>query len=208
VFPIEGSANCDALAVLETLSLALSLGTREKDQPASKVGSQQTLEEHQRSFAAYVLEYHELRRNAPEASGTDDDSYRPARSLYDSLSVEAQAELRRRAEGTTGAKFIECMTWPSMCRVVYRTKLGLVGMGSRITRPGDLVCRVRGSPVLMTLRRIKDSGAGQGTMTEMVTDTVLITCAHIGPTVVPARMKKDVIDGGEFDEEAADFRIV
>lgn len=126
VFPAADSTHRDALAVLETLSLALVLGTREKDQPMSSAGPSQTLEEHQRSFAAYVLEYHELRHGAPES----------ARSLYDSLPVDTQAELRRRAEGTTGGRFVECMTWPSMWRVVYRTRSGLVGMGSRVTRPG------------------------------------------------------------------------
>lgn len=209
VFPAEGSMDRDALAVLESLSLALSLGTREKDQSVSKVGLRQSLEEHHRSFAAYVLDYHELRLGASEAGGSDDDnSYLPARSLFDSLPVEAQAELRRRAEGTTSEVFIECMTWPSMCRVVYRTASGLVGMGSRVTRPGDLVSRVRGSPVLMTLRRIKDSGAGQGTGTGTGTGVASIICAHIGPTVVPARMKRDIIDGGAFGEKAAHFRIV
>ncbi|KAI1758444.1 hypothetical protein F4782DRAFT_26842 [Xylaria castorea] len=207
-FPAEGSTDRDALTVLETLSLALPLGTRGEDEPVSTAGAHQTLEEHRRSFAAYVLEYHELWRSASEASGIDDDSYLPACSIYDSLPAEVQAELRRRAEGVTGEGFIECMTWSSMCRVVYRTTSGLVGMGSRVTRPGDLVCRVRGSPVLMTLRRIKDSSAGHGTETETGTDATLISCAYIGPTVVPARVKKDVLDGGEFDEKAAHFRIV
>jgi hypothetical protein len=206
VFPAEGSADRDALAVLETLSQTLPLGTREKDQPVSRVGPQQRLEEHQRSFAAYVLEYHELRRGASESSAVDDDSNLPARSLYDSLPVEAQAELRRRAEGATGGRFVDCMTWPSMCRVVYRTTSGLVGMGSRVTRPGDLVCRVRGSPVLMTLRRIKDSSVGQGAKTG--TGSTRISCAHIGPTVVLARMKSGMVDGGGSDEMAANFRVV
>ncbi|KAH8783455.1 heterokaryon incompatibility protein-domain-containing protein [Diaporthe sp. PMI_573] len=208
VFPAEGSTDRDALAVLESLSLALPFGTRGKDHPASLIGPQQTLEEHHQSFAAYVLDYHELRRGASEAGGVDDDGYLPARSLYDSLPAEAQAELRRRAEGTTSGGFLECMTWPSMCRVVYRTVSGLVGMGSRVTRPGDLVCRVRGSSVLMTLRRIKESGAGQVAGTETETDAAPISCAHIGPTVMPARMEKDVIDGGEYGEKAAHFRIV
>jgi hypothetical protein len=208
VFPAEGSTDRDALAVLETLSLALPRGTREEDQPISREGPQQTLEEHQRSFAAYVMEYHELQRGASEASGIDDSSYLPARSLYDSLPVEAQAKLRRRAEGTTSERFIEGMTWPSMCRVVYRTSSGLVGMGSRVTRPGDLVCRVQGSPVLMTLRRIEDSDTSQGTKTGAGTHARSIPCAYIGPTIVPVRMKKDVIDGKEFNEKAANFRIL
>ncbi|KAK3364348.1 heterokaryon incompatibility protein-domain-containing protein [Lasiosphaeria hispida] len=214
VFPAAGNDGSledrDALAVLEALSLALPFGTREKDQPVSPIGPQQTLAEHRRSFAAYVLRYHELRYGvSSEASGTGDDEdtcgcYLPACSLYGSLPAEVQAELRRRAEGATGGSFLESMTWPSMCRVVYRTASGLVGMGSRVTRPGDLVCRVRGSPVLMTLRRIEDVGTGQGGGT----DAAPISCAFIGPTIVPARIKKDAIDGQEFGEKAAHFRIV
>ncbi|KAF0634915.1 hypothetical protein FPSE5266_20406 [Fusarium pseudograminearum] len=213
VFPADGPADRDALAVLETLSLALPLGTREKDQPVSKAGSNQTLEGHRRSFAAYVLEYHELWLGASEASGIDDNDdnnrYVPTRSLFDSLPAEAQAELRRRAEGATSEGFIECMTWPCMCRVVYRTMSGLVGIGSRVTRPGDLVCRMRGLSVLMALRRIKDSSAVQGTTTVMGTDAALsISCVHIGPTVMPARMRSGVVDGREFGEKAVHFRIV
>ncbi|KAH6847218.1 heterokaryon incompatibility protein-domain-containing protein [Chaetomium sp. MPI-CAGE-AT-0009] len=139
------------------LSLALPLGTREKGEPVSRTGSQQTRAEHMRSFAAYVLDYHELRQTVPDG----DDSgggYVPARSLYDSLPAEARAELRRRAAGASSGGFLECMIWPSMCRVVYRTASGHVGMGSRVTRPGDLVCRVPGSKVLMTLRRIEPEG--------------------------------------------------
>jgi len=84
------------------------------------------------------------------------------------------------------------MTWPSMCRVVYRTKLGLVGMGSRITRVGDLVCRVRRSNVLMTFRRIGQTDAEAST----------IPCVFVAPTIVPARMKRS-----EPEEVAVLFRI-
>jgi hypothetical protein len=201
-----------ALAVLESLSLALPLGTREPEQPIRRaIGEQQMLEEHRRSFAAYVLEYHELWRRAAGASGAakgsdGDDSYLPARSLYETLPAEAQAQLRLRAQGATSGGFLECMTWTSMCRVVYRTRSGLVGMGSRVTRPGDLVCRVRGSSVLMTLRRIKHSSGGAITGLEI--DDAPIACLHIGPTVVPARIKRDAVDGGEYGEKAARFRIV
>lgn len=223
VFPTNGPQDGDALAVLETLSLALPLGTREENQAVAKAGSNQTLKEHRRSFAAYVLEYHELWcLGASEASSIDDnhdensndDTYLPAHSLLNTLPAEAQAELRRRAEGATSREFIECMTWPSMCRVVYRTMSGLVGMGSRITRAGDLVCRVRGSPVLMTVRRIgySDSDANQ----EITTGTragidaaALISCVHVGPTIVPACMSRDgVLNGGDFGEKVAHFRIV
>ncbi|KAI1187226.1 heterokaryon incompatibility protein-domain-containing protein [Nemania serpens] len=210
VFPAEDSMDRDALATLETLSLALSLGTKAEEKSASQVGPKQALEEHDNSFAAYVLEYHELWRDASEASrvddGTDDKFSLPAHSLYDSLPVAVQAELCRRATGATSGAWIEVMTWPSMCRAVYRTASGLVGMGSRVTRPGDLVCRVRGSTVLMTLRRIHDPGSKIDPGTE--TDGVPISCAHIGPTVVPARMKKGIVDGEEYGEKAAHFRII
>ena len=93
-----------------------------------------------------------------------------------------------------------------MCRVVYRTASGLVGIGSRVTRPGDLVCRVRGSPVLMTLRRTETSGPGRSTKTGI--NATRITCAYIAPTVVPARMTEGIINGGEFGEKAALFRII
>jgi hypothetical protein len=211
IYPVEQQG--DALAVLESLSLALPLGTREKDTHASKAGLSQTLEEHHQSFAAYVLEYHELLRSASSevssVSEDNDNSYLPVRSIFDSLPAEAQAELRRRAEGTTAGGFLECMTWPSMCRIVYRTASGLVGIGSRVTQPGDLVCRVRGSAVLMTLRRIVNSGSSE--VTRMTTETeaaLSIRCAHVGPTVVPVRMRQGVIDGAEFGEKAANFRIV
>ncbi|KAI1193334.1 heterokaryon incompatibility protein-domain-containing protein [Nemania serpens] len=210
VFPAEDSTDRDALATLETLSMALSLGTKVEEQSENKVGPKQAVEEHGSSFAAYVLEYYELWRRASEASGIDDDNDDdeypvPVRSLLDSLPAEAQAELRRRAAGTTGGRWIDCMTWPSMCRVAYRTTSGLVGMGSRVTRPGDLVCRVRGSAVLMMLRRIQESGGETGAETNAVPS---ISCAHIGPTVVPARMKEGVVDGGEYGEKAAYFRII
>jgi len=185
----EDASQGDALRLLESLSLALPLGTRERDQRASTVGPQQTRSEHHRSFAAYVLQYHELRKSVSDAYT---GGYLPTRSLFDSLPAEGQAELRRRAEGATSGGFLECMTWPSMCRVVYRTRLGMVGMGSRITRAGDLVCRVRGSKLLMTLRRIGQSNA----------EPAPIPCIFVAPTVVPARMKRR-----ESDEVAARFRI-
>lgn len=213
VFLADGSTDRNALEVLESLSLALPLGTREKDEPMTTAGSQQPLAEHQRSFAAYVVEYHKLLHSVPECHGGGENiSYLPERSLLDTLPPDAQAEIRRRAKGATGERFVECMTWPSMCRVAYRTASGLVGMGSRVTRPGDLVCRVRGSPALMTLRRIRGGAGCNHTMgAEMDTgaDDTATTCyAHVAPTVVPARMVRGITDGGGFGETPAEFRII
>jgi hypothetical protein len=192
----------NALELLEALSLALPLGTHEKDDIKSKAGSNQPLKEHHSSFAAYVLEYHELLRGALDDG---DNSSLPARSVLDSLPVEVQDELRRRAQGATPAGFLECMVWPSMCRIIYRTATGLVGMGSRVTKPGDLVCRVRGSAVLMTLRRVGEESARE---VGCMGDTDTIRCAHIGPTVVPVRMQQDSVVGTKSFETAAIFYII
>ncbi|KAL1840183.1 hypothetical protein VTJ49DRAFT_713 [Mycothermus thermophilus] len=213
VFPADQSSEGPgALEVLDTLSLALSHGTREPDEPPCKLsGSHQTLVEHRRSFAAYVLEYHELwLRGAEAAAGaaadTDDKhsgirQVLPTRSLFDSLPAKVQTVIRWRAQGATSQGFLESMTWSSMCRVIYRTASGLVGMGSRITRPGDLVCRVRGAALLMTLRRVDALQAGEG---EGEVEDGELPCVYIGPTVMPARLKKGAIDGLEFDADRVD----
>jgi hypothetical protein len=207
------SSGDDALALLESLSLAISLGTKGEDGWVCKAGSSQTLEEHRRSFAAYVLEYHELLQVALAESCPvklkDNKAFFPARSIYDSLPVEAQAELRRRAEGAKSGDFLECMVWPSMCRVVYRTETGLVGMGSRITQPGDLICRVRGSNDMMTLREVDTTSPRFATGSCVGTEgPPTIRCAYIAPTVLPARVKRGVIDGAEFGESSARFQII
>ncbi|KAK3984983.1 heterokaryon incompatibility protein-domain-containing protein [Cladorrhinum sp. PSN332] len=205
-FPADGPPGRDALAVLESLSLALSFGIREADQPVSKAGLNQTLEEHHRSFAAYVLEYHKLWCDANEAG--DRGGYLPVCSLFDSLPAEVQRVLRLRAGGASSAGFLECMTWPSMCRVVYRTASGLVGMGSRVTRPGDIVCRLKGSDELMTLRRLKDWRLIRRARKAIGGSVPPIPCVFIGPAVAPARVKRGVLDGGAFGDEPATFRVI
>ncbi|KAK4139497.1 heterokaryon incompatibility protein-domain-containing protein [Dichotomopilus funicola] len=232
-----------ALELLESLSLALPLGTMEPDEPRSKVGPRHTREENDRSFAAYVLAYHELWVKAKAAgeqlesnAGDNNDkdngieeqddkpdtpatggrsassSYIPTSSLLTTLPQIAQSELRRRAENSSPQDFIESMTWPSMCRVIYRTTSGLVGMGSRVTRPGDLVCRVRGSGVLMTVRpgdgNGQSGGLGEG-LDEAggggLEGKREVRGAFIGPTVVPARMERGK---WEDQEQAVRFRLV
>ncbi|KAK4168327.1 heterokaryon incompatibility protein-domain-containing protein [Cladorrhinum sp. PSN259] len=206
VFPADGPPGRDALALLESLSLALSFGIKEADQPVIKDGLNQRLEEHRRSFAAYVLEYHKLWCDANEAG--DKGGYLPPCSLFDSLPAQAQRTLRLRAEGALSVGFLERMTWPSMCRIVYRTASGLVGMGSRVTRPGDIVCRLKASAELLTLRRLKNLSPLQRTKKPIGASVSPILCVFIGPTVVPARVKRGVLDGGVFGEEPATFRVI
>ncbi|KAK3904893.1 heterokaryon incompatibility protein-domain-containing protein [Staphylotrichum tortipilum] len=207
--PPASTPATETLAVLDSLSLALALGVREKGQPASTVGPGQPLAEHRASFAAYVMEYHALVTTATPDVASDGVQL-PERSVFERLPEEARGEMRRRARGASGGVFLECMTWPSMCRVVYKTRGGLVGMGARVTRVGDLVCRVRGSGVLMVLRRVEGGDGGRGGELEGRGDgdDGVISCAFVGPTVVPARMKEGVVDGAVFGEAAGRFRVV
>lgn len=205
-FSVGEAPGHNALVTLETLSLALSFGIKEIDERVSKAGLNQTLEEHHRSFAAYVMDYHKLWKDSVEAD--EGGECLPNRSLFASLPVQVQRTLRWRAEGASSEGFLECMTWPAMCRVVYRTASGFVGVGSRVTRPRDIVCRLRGSSALMTLRRIKSPDTGMSVRVETKTKESLVLCAFVGPTVVPARVKKGAFGGKDFDEEAVIFRIV
>ncbi|KAM7215129.1 hypothetical protein V8F06_009447 [Rhypophila decipiens] len=94
--PTDSHDGCDPSSLLEELSLALPFGTREKDEPVILVGPQQTLTNHRRSFAAYVLDYHSLWLQTLPNTGVDEgraDGSAPDRSLYASLPEEAQAEL-------------------------------------------------------------------------------------------------------------------
>lgn len=210
----EKGSDLDALSLLESLSLALPLGTREKGEPVGKAGLNQPSREHQKSFAAYVLEYHELLHGAlaplDEATQINSRIDLPARSVLDNLPPEARLEISRRAEEATSGGFVECMTWPSMCRVIYCTTTGLVGIGSRITRAGDLVCRVQGSAVLMTLRRIDqlDPVGDHQSLNKEHEANPVTRCVHIAPTVVPVRMQRGVTNGAKHGETAARFCIL
>jgi hypothetical protein len=183
---------------------------------------------HRQTFAAYLLEYHRLHETAmatatattatlspsetgselitaaPVSDDNDDndvDNYLPQRSIYASLPESAQAEIQRRAAGASSLTFLQDITWISMCRVIFRTATGLIGMGPRVMRPGDVVCRVRGCPVLMVLREAPAHEAAE-------TDGPrVMRCRHVGPSIVPERMVRGVLDGGEFGEVEREFVI-
>lgn len=128
---------------------------------------------YRQSFAAYLLEYYRLHETARAITATlslsepgselitaaasvsnDNNNNLPQRSLYASLPESTQVEIQRRIAGATSLAFLQDMTWISMCRVIFRTSIGLIGMGPRVIRPADIVCRVRGYPVLIVLREI------------------------------------------------------
>jgi hypothetical protein len=41
-----------------------------------------------------------------------------------------------------------------------------------------------------------------------IAEPLSICCAYIGPTVLPARIKRGVVDGSEFGERMAELQIV
>ncbi|KAF2489003.1 hypothetical protein BU16DRAFT_220854 [Lophium mytilinum] len=218
VYPAQGSNYKDPIKVLDNLSLALADGLRNhagslaeggdhSSKDATQPGEAQDM--HRQSFAAYLLEYHRLLETArattatlspseagseliTAASVSDDGNNLPQRSIYASLPESAQAEIQRRAAGATSLVFVQDITWVSMCRVIFRTATGLVGMGPRVMKPGDVVCRVRGCPVLMVLRETPHEAESDAPH--------VLRCMHVGPSIVPERMVLGVLDGGEFNE--------
>tara|TARA_R110002003_G_scaffold55_4_gene4947 strand:+ start:3057 stop:5195 length:2139 start_codon:yes stop_codon:yes gene_type:complete len=214
VYPAQGSNHQDPIKVLDNLALALADGLRDNhglnlseegdhsSKDATRPGEAQDM--HRKSFAAYLIEYHQLLETAmatlsPSTASVSDDPNNnlPQESLYASLPAPAQAEIQRRAAGATSLIFVQDITWVSMCRVIFRTATGLIGMGPRVMRPGDVVCRVRGCPVLMVLRE-----ASQVTESDA---PGVSPWMHVGPCIVPERMVAGVLDGGEFGEVEREF---
>ena len=227
VYPAQDSNHKDPVKVLDNLSLALADGLRDNhglnlaeggdhsSKDATQPGEAQHM--HRQSFAAYLLEYHRLYETkrattatlkpseagselvTAAASVSDVDSNLPQRSLYASLPDSAQAEIQRRAAGATSLSFLHDMTWVCMCRVIFRTTAGLIGMGPRVMRPADVVCRVRGCPVLMVLREAPHEAESDAPSE--------LRYMHVGPAIVPERMVPGVLDGGEFGEVEREFVI-
>jgi hypothetical protein len=216
-----------SLALVDGLTdnhgLNLAEGGDHSSKDATQPGEAQDM--HRQSFAAYLLEYHRLHETAragaitamlspsevdagselitaaaaASVSNDDNNLNLPQSSLYASLPESAQVEIQRRAAGATSLTFLQDMTWVSMCRVIFRTSTGLIGMGPRVMRPADVVCRVRGCPVLMVLREIPH---------EVESDAPrVLQCMHVGPSIVPERMVPGMLDGGEFNEVESEFTI-
>jgi hypothetical protein len=98
-------------------------------------------EQQQSDLAALVLEYERIR--------VDDYSD----SLYASLLPEEKALFQTMAARGSAHQFVQDMTWTSMCRKVFRTAQGHIGLGPRIMKEGDICVVVLGVVYPIILRR-------------------------------------------------------
>lgn len=83
--------------------------------------------------------------------------------------------------------------------MIFRTSTGLIGMGPRVMRPADVVCRVRGCPVLIVLRETPHEAESDAPR--------VLRYMHVGPSIIPERIVPGVLDGGEFNEVKREFII-
>jgi hypothetical protein len=98
-------------------------------------------EQQQSDFAALILEYERIR--------VHDHSDR----FFASLSPEEKALVQMMAARGSADQFVQDMTWTSMCRKVFRTAKGHIGLGPRIMKEGDLCVVVLGAVYPMVLRK-------------------------------------------------------
>jgi hypothetical protein len=97
------------------------------------------LEQLRADFAAFILKFERLRPSNPGGFVT-------------SLTIEDRNMIEVMAATGSAVQFIQDMTWTSMCRKVFRTASGYVGLGPRIMREGDICAVLVGTVYPMILR--------------------------------------------------------
>lgn len=122
---------------IASLSLVLTGGYLNSSPSAS--GENQ--EQQQSDLAALILEYERIR---PEDH--------PGGFLA-SLSSEDNMLIRTMATKGSAHQFVQDMTWTSMCRKIFRTAKGSIGLGPRIMREDDLCVVLLGAVYPMVLRK-------------------------------------------------------
>jgi hypothetical protein len=122
---------------LAALSLVLTGGYfNTSDSTSGEIQEQQ-----QSDLAAFVLEYERIR-----VDGYSD-------RFFTNLSTEEKALIQDMAAKGSAHQFVQDMTWTSMCRKVFRTANGHIGLGPRIMKEGDLCVILLGAIYPMILRR-------------------------------------------------------
>jgi hypothetical protein len=101
-----------------------------------------TLLQQQSDLAALIMEYERIRANEQP------------HSFFASLDSEGKDIVHRMAVKGSAQRFVQDMTWTSMCRRVFRTKMGSLGLGPRTMRAGDICVVMFGVTYPMLLRAI------------------------------------------------------
>lgn len=103
------------------------------------------LQEQQRSdFAAQIVKAETMRAEQPGSSPGP---------LFSSLSAEQAAYVRTLASSGQAAQIVQDMTWTSMCRRVFITQEGHLGLGPRTMASDDIVAVLPGSKFPLVLRK-------------------------------------------------------
>jgi hypothetical protein len=123
--------------LLASLSLVLTGGYLNDSD--STLGEKQ--EQQQSDFAALILEYERVRLH-----GHSD-------GFFSSLSPEDKAVVQTMAARGSAHQIVQDMTWTSMCRKVFRTATGHIGLGPRIMKGGDLCVVFLGAVYPVVLRK-------------------------------------------------------
>ena len=121
---------------INALSMVLTGSVRGTGSAGSGIGMHQQ----RADCAAYALSYDKL-RHTPS-------------SFAASLTEEKRRDLETLAASGSDTQFIQDMTWTSMCRRVFCTADGHIGLGPRILQRGDVCAVVRGSLYPFVLRPV------------------------------------------------------
>lgn len=133
---VEGVNIPSAGEFLTALSLVLTGGFR--NELNSTRGD--ALLQQQSDLAALITDYERIRLN--EQPG----------SFFASLDSEEKALIEKMAAKGSAQRFVQDMTWTSMCRRVFRTKNGSFGLGPRTMREGDICVVLFGVTYPMMIR--------------------------------------------------------
>lgn len=106
--------------------------------------SGEMLNQQRADCAAYILDFEKV-RTAKEPPG-----------FVGSLTKEQRAKVETLASTGSASQFVQDMTWTSMCRKVFRTTEGHMGLGPRTLAHDDICVVLKGSVYPLILRQFGD----------------------------------------------------
>ncbi|KAN0079145.1 Heterokaryon incompatibility protein (HET) domain containing protein [Elaphomyces granulatus] len=136
IVAISGMPPASMEQLANSLSFVLTGGYRD-DVPTTEAG---ILEQQRADFASYILEFERIRPSNYTGG------------FMASLSSRDREWIESLAETGSAGQFIQDMTWTCMCRKVFQTAKGHIGLGPRTVKEGDVCVVLRGAVYPMILR--------------------------------------------------------